>query len=221
MPIFPTDLEETGSAEVGNGLSPNVQTAGGATNLVITRRFKVNSQKYQNYLFQLLNPAAGYYQDKKYNTSATNPTQTPAYLVGQHVSPLDESNCTLTCIFAQVPTVYDEYNFGAETFPGVSLSSLYTPADFLFRSAPISIRTQIRINHTYYLGNPTGIPTYKLFNPLTIQGIRTNQITDQTTPSADEYIAQSMGGQELVMDSSVLPWKGDIWECRTTFALAK
>lgn len=221
MPIFTTTLEEIGSAEVGNGVKVAIQTGGGANNLIVNRRFKVNANEYTSFLYQLLNPAAGYIQDKKYNTSATNPTLSPAYLVDQVVEPLDQANAYLRYVFAMVPTAYDEFNYETENFPGVAISSLYADTDFLFRSAPINRKTQIRRNHTWYLGNPTGIATYDEFEVINSQGLRTSVITDQTTPSADEYISMVNGRQEIVIDSAVRPWMGDIWECVTTFALAK
>ena len=209
-----------GSAEAGNGIRVAIQTGGGANNLIIKRRYKVNANAYSQYLYQLLNPAGGYIQDKKYNSSA-NPALTPAYLVDQEVEPLDKVNAVLVYTFAMLPTVYNEYNFESITFPGVALSSLYEPNEFRFRTNSITLRTQVRRNHRFFLGNPTGIPTYDEFTVMNNQGMDTNVITDTTTPPADEYISMVNGRQEIVKDSSVIPWMGDIWECLTTFALAK
>ncbi len=219
MPYALTDLEEVGSAEVGAGVLAAIQTAGGATNLTVRRRFRVNANSYTNYLFQLLNPPGGaYIQDKKYNVAGG---LTPAYLVDQHMEGLNTVDGVLVCDFAMVPSVYNEYTAQVVSFPGVSLSSLYSPEQFNFRSSPITLMTQVRKNHVFFLGNPQGFPTYPLFVVLTNQGYRTNAVTDQTTPPANEYIAKVVGRQEIVIDSSVIPWRGDIWECRTTFALAQ
>jgi len=220
MSFVLTDLEEIGSAEAGLGVRPAIQTAGGATNLVFKRRFRVNANTYQNYLFPVLNlpNAAAYIQDKKYNALAG---LTPAYLVGQDVEPFNEVDVALVCEFAMVPSSWNEYNNMTVSFPGVAQSSLYAPDEALFRSSNLTERTQIRIYHQYFLGQPTGIPTYDLFNPVDQFGNRTNVIDDNSDPSADEYISMINGRQEIVKDSPVIPWKGDIWEVRTVFALAQ
>jgi hypothetical protein len=216
MPVSLNDLEEIGSAEIGIGVQSAVQTPGGGTNLVIKRRFKVSTQVYTQYLFQILNPVS-YIKDKKYNGASST---TPAYLVKQWTEGLDKANADLFCMFAMVPSTYNEYDSQTISLPGVQKSSLYDPSEFLFRNSSITKRTQVRIEHAYFLGNPQGIATYEEFNVMDSSGVRTNLVTDNTDPSADEYISMVNGSQEIVIESPVKPWMGDIWERRTVFALA-
>ena len=205
------DLEEQGSAEVGVSMQPAQQTTGGSTNLVITRRYKVRSSSATDYIFQILNASP----------RIMDPTFTDAYLIAQSIGPLDASNGILTCVFAQLPQTWDEAFYNAVTFPGVDPSSLYSPYDFAFRSGAVSFTTQARYEHTYFLGPINAIPTRTKFKVVDTDGNQVSVVTDFTEPSSDEYISYVQGRQELVIESVVLPWRGDIWDRRSLLAIAK
>lgn len=206
------DLETVGDAETGDTLDPNPQTVGGSTDIVFTRTYKVNNSVAASYLFQILDAPVRVMDDK----------YTDAYLVKQRLNRIDQVNSHLTCVFAQIPSTWQsDANYQAITMPGVDRSSLYAPTDFDFRGSPISISTQIRYEHAYFLGPISSIATRQRFRPVDADGVRVSVINDQTYPSANEYISMVNGRQELVMESIVLPWRGDIWDRRTLFALAK
>jgi hypothetical protein len=137
------------------------------------------------------------------------------------VSGRDKADGILTCVFAQVPTPWDEPMFRTVPFPGVGPSNFYTPRDFSFRSSPISLATQTRYYHEYFYGPQDSISTYPLFQPVDEDGNRVGVITDYTVPSADYYISAVQGRQEIVSESVVINWMGFIQERRTLFAIAK
>lgn len=210
---FFAGLEVVGSQVAGDQIDPNPQTVGGLTDLVFTRTYKVNSNSLSGFIFQILNPAVRV-------TDATVPN---AYLVKQRATKIDEVNVHLQCVFAQIPSQWmSDATYETTTFPGVEPSSLFAPTEFDFRSGPTSFNTQVRMQHDYFLGPISGIATIPRFKPVNMAtGLRVSTITDQTNPSSDEYISMVGGRREIVVDSVVVKWMGDIWDRRTRFALAK
>lgn len=208
---FFTGLELVGSQTAGDALDLNPGTIGGLNDWAFSRTYKVRSSVLENYLFQILSPAVRVTDD-------TNPT---AYLVKQRAVRLDEVNVHLICVFSMIPSQWDESKYQPVTFPGVLPSTLYTPADFPFRSSSYTKTTQCRHNHQYFLGPINSIPTVPLFQPVDSDGNRVSVITDYTTPSSDEYISLVASRGEIVTESVVLPYRGDIWDLRTTFSIAK
>lgn len=208
---FFTGLELVGSQTAGDALEVNPGTIGGLNDWVFSRTYKVRSSVLKNYLFQILNPAI----------RVTDDTNSSAYLVKQHASRMDEVNVHLTCVFAQIPSQWDESRYQPVTFPGVLPSTLYSPADFPFRSSAYTKTTQCRHHHQYFLGPINSIPTVALFQPVDSAGSRVSVISDYTTPSADEYISLVNNRGEIVTESVIMPWKGDIYDLRTTYAVSK
>jgi hypothetical protein len=208
---FFTDLEAVGSRVPGDALDPNRGTIGGRNDWVFSRTYKVNGTLIENYLFRILDPAI----------RVTDDTVTNAYLVDQRATKLDENNMTLTCVFAQIPTAWNESKYQPASFPGVLPSTLYTPYDFPFRSSTYTKTSQCRHAHQYFLGPIWSIPTLPLFQPVDSDGNRVSVISDYTSPSADEYISLVSSRGEIILESVVLPWRGDIWDLRTTYAVAK
>lgn len=206
-----TALEQVGSLVVGDSLEVNPGTVGGLNDFVFTRTYKVNTNVIQNYLFQILNPP----------NRITDDTITTAYLVKQSSRKIDDVNHHLTCVFAQIPSQWDQSSYQTVPFPGVAVSSLYTAFDFPFRSSIYSYPSQCRHNWQYFLGPISSIPTATKFQPVDDQGNRVSVITDWTNPSCDEYIAMVNSRREIITESVVINYKGDIWGLRTTYALAK
>lgn len=208
---FFTDLEAVGSRVPGDSLNPNRGTIGGRNSWVFTRTFKVNGTLVQNYLFQILNPSV----------RVTDDTVTNAYLVDQKAVKLDDVDVHLICVFAQVPNAWDESSYKPASFPGVLPSTLYTAYDFPFRPSTYTKTSQCRHAHQYFLGPIWSIPTFPLFQPVDGDGNRVSIISDYTYPSSDEYISLVASRGEIILESVVLPWHGDIWDLRTTYAVAK
>jgi hypothetical protein len=170
---------------------------------------RVEDQSY--YLVPLINPT---FYDLVY---------TGAVIVDQKIEPLSENHaeCELVRVFAEVPTPYDEYIERAITFPAVAPSQLYAPADFYFRSAQVSRWTSGRMARAYFLSNPGDIPVFNEFRPTDQYGTEVTQIDDNTIPSADEYIAMVQGLQEIIKQSTVRKWMGDIWVRETLYVHPK
>lgn len=208
---FFTGLELVGSQVAGDSLDTNPGTIGGLNDWVFSRTYKVRSSLLQNYLFQILNPLVRVTDD-------TNPT---AYLVKQRAVRHDEVNVHLTCVFAMLPSAWDESKYQPVTFPGVLPSTVYASSDFPFRASAYTKTTQCRHHHQYFLGPINAIPTVPVFQPVDQFGNRVSVISDWTTPSADEYIGLVNNRGEIVTESVVLPWKGDLWNLRSTYAVAK
>lgn len=208
---FFTGLELVGSQTAGDSLDVNPGTVGGLNDWVFSRTYKVRSSSLSSYLFQILNPAVRVFDD----------TNTSAYLVKQRAVRHDEVNVHLTCVFSMIPSAWDESKYQPVTFPGVLPSSVYAATDFPFRASSYTKTTQCRHHHQYFLGPISSIPTVDLFQPVDSDGTRVSVISDFTTPSADEYIALVNNRAEIVTESVVLPFKGDIWGLRTTYAVAK
>lgn len=207
------DLEQVGQATAGDQLDPNPQTVGGLTDLVFTRTYKVRSSLLSNYLFQILSP----------NVRVMDATVTSAYLTAQRATRIDELDYHLVCVFAQKPSTWmSDASFETVTFPGVEESALYAANEFNFRSGPTSFNTLVRRQHDYFLGPIQGIATIPRFNPVdNATGRRVAVITDNTTPSSDRWISMVGGRQEIVVDSVVTKFKGDIWSRITRYALAQ
>lgn len=206
------DLQEQGSAEIGVSMDNSPQTVGGATNLRITRRYKVRSNIADTYLFQIIDAAV----------RITDPTYPDAYLVKQSLGPRDEADAILTCVFCQIPTIW-RTDGGTQpiVFPGVLPSSLMSPYDFKFRGSAGSIVTQTRWERQYFLGPLTAIPLVPLFQPVDQFNNRVSVLDDWTSPSSDEYVAMTTGRQEIVTECSANRWMGDIFERKTLYAIAK
>jgi hypothetical protein len=203
---MPTPLQEIGSPRVGEGIALGIQSNG--TNCrVITRRFRMRIEDQASYLVALINPTL-------YDSVFTS-----AVIVGQEIRAKaeDHADCELVRVFAEVPTPYDEYIERAVTFPGVSPSKLYTPADFRFRDTQVSRWASGRLARAYFLSNPRDIPVYPEFHPTDQQGVEVTTIDDNTIPSADEYIALVQGKGEIIKESVVKQWKGDIWVRETLY----
>lgn len=211
-----SDLEEVGARFTGDQLDPNPQSIGGQTDLVFTRTFKVSAVNAPNYLYQIrstFSAPATRVMDAKIPT---------AYLVAQRLVAVNDADMHLVCVFAQLPsTWYTDASYQNVPFPGVLQSSLYTPYDFEFRASALTLSTQTRYEHTYFLGPQNAIAPRPRFKVFDVHGYRTSVIDDNTNPSADEYIGLVNARQEIVIESVVLPWKGDIYDRRTLFALAK
>lgn len=208
---FFTDLEIVGEQVAGDSLDLNQGTVGGLNDFVFSRTYRVNSRVVQNYLFQILNPSV----------RVTDDTIPSAYLVRQRATKVDEVNLHLTCVFAQLPSSWDDFKEVPASFPGVLPSTLYSPYDFPFRNSTYTKESKCRYNYQYFLGPPRTIPTVPLFQPIDSDGNRVSVISDYTFPSADEYISLVGNRGEIVLSSVIQPWKGDIWALRTTYAEAK
>lgn len=207
------DLERVGSLVAGDSLDPNPQTAGGLTDLVFTRNFKVNSAVVGDYLYRILDPIV-----VVMDLEITN-----AYLVAQRATKIDDVNMNLACVFAQIPSMWtSDSAYETVTFPGVAPSALFAPGEFDFRTGAASYNTLVRRQHDYFLGPLKAIPTIPRFRPVDVQtGLRVSQITDYTFPSSDEYISMVGGRREIVVDSVPQRWKGNIFNRVTRFAQAK
>lgn len=206
-----TALEQVGSLVTGDALDLNPGTVGGLNDFAFSRTYKVNTNVIQNYLFQILNPSIRVADD----------TIQSAYLVKQRSHKIDEVNHHLICVFSQIPSPWNESKYQPVPFPGVQVSSLYTAFDFPFRNSTFTKSSQCRHFWQYFLGPINSIPTVPLFQPVDSDGNRTNLITDWTSPSTDEYVSLVNSRGEIVTESVVLPFKGDIWGLRTTYAIAK
>lgn len=211
MGFFTPALEEVGQRVPGDSLNPNRGTIGGRNDWVFSRTYKVNGTEVENYLFKILDPAI----------RVTDDTVTNAYLVDQRASKLDENNVILTCVFAQIPSAWTKSSYQTVTFPGVLPSSLYSPSDFAFRSSSYSKPTQCRHLYTYFLGPINTTATLPLFQPVDSDGNRVSVISDFTYPSADEYISLTASRGEIVVESIVENFMGDIWARRDLLAVAK
>ena len=73
----------------------------------------------------------------------------------------------------------------------------------------------------YFLSNPGDIPVFNEFRPTDQYGTEVTQIDDNTIPSADEYIAMVQGLQEIIKQSTVRKWMGDIWVRETLYVHPK
>jgi hypothetical protein len=207
---MPTQLEEVGEPIVGDVFDWNKQVTG-ENNRAIRRRYKMRLVDLPFYTVDVLNPTL---YDVKYPA---------AVITGQSIEriPGNTTDAFLIREFAEVPTTWDDYLDQVVTFPGVEKSSLYTPPDFPFRGSPTSQASQIRRNRAYFLTPQRGIAAFPKFQPKDDEGNVVSIITDDTIPSADEYIAKVLGRQEIVVSSHVQEWRGAIQVRVTDFALAK
>ena len=207
-----TSLEEVGAPAVGLSFRYNRQVLdGGENNRVITRRYKIRLTDIATYAETLVAPTL-------YDTFYPR-----AVLVAQGIEAIagNKVDAHLIREFAEVPTEWDDPDDRVITFPGVAFSSLYAKGDFNFRSSQSSLRTDVRVNRCYFLADPKAIPRFDKFVVLNYEGVETTVITDETSPSVDEYIAMVAGGHEIVVDCRVVAWKGAIYCRETTFAAAK
>ncbi len=206
-----TALEEIGEPVLGAGYQINLQVArGGLSDRTVTRQYKCRVADVNDYTVNILAPTL---YDTKYPL---------AVIVDQRFAPKDKVDGVLTRVFAEVPSEWNDPDDRVIPFPGVALSSLYAPGDFAFRSAQSSLRTDVRINHVYFLtADQRSIPRYPKFKVFDYSGLQTSVVTDYTTPTADEYIALVAGQQEIVIDCQIVSWRGAIFDRQTTFAAAQ
>lgn len=202
------ELEATWHPIIGNALTFNFQ-ATGANNRVVSRPYKCPARLVQNHIYPVTRPSL---YDEQFPD---------AVLVAQSVVPLGTTDCTLTRIFAERPTEWNDYDDRFVEFPGVQRIAM-GEREMLWRSGPISLQSIVRINRRYYIiENPRRIPTVPVFQPINLAGERTSVLTPSTTPSNDEYAAMVLGGQELCVACRIVQWKGPIWCRETLYAVAK
>jgi hypothetical protein len=203
---MPRALQEIGVPRIGDGIELGPQSSG-TDNRIITRKYRMAAEDSASYLVSLINPTL---YDSVY---------TGAVIVKQRIEaiPDNHSEALLIRVFAELPTPYDEYIERAVTFPAVAPSNLYTPQDFYFRNTEVSRWASGRLARAYFLSNPKDIAIYPLFRPTDQDGVEVTMIDDNTIPTADEYIALVQGKQEIIKESTVKLWMGDIWVRETLY----
>lgn len=201
-------LTELGDPQIGVEFDVGIQTDG-TTDFIITREYAISSGNLPASIVQLLPPAI---TDPVFNGTGDNPN--PAYIVDQEIKPNGQEGATIRRVFAMVPTPLVEWDEMVVPFPGVEKGPFQIAEDFPFRSEPYSEAVPVRICRTFYLSNPQRICRPEEFRPVDSNGNRVTVLTDNTVPTADEYIGYVNAGQYLVHRVSIHRWQGDIWERR-------
>ena len=137
-----------------------------------------------------------------------------AYLVDQEVTPNGLDGAVLTRTFAMLPTHLDEWDEMVIRFPGVNRGPFQLDEGFAFRSEPISEAVPVRMCRDFFLSNPQRICLPDEFRPVDENGNRVTVLTEDTVPTADEYIGFVNSGKYLNDRVSIHRWQGDIWERR-------
>lgn len=208
--IRSTTIEtELGDPLIGVEFETGIQT-NGSSDFIITREYAISSANTASSIKQLLPPEI---TDPVFD--GTGGTQ-KAYIVDQEVKPRGSEGATLKRTFAMVPSKVDEWDEMVVRFPGVDRGPFQLDEGFAFRSEPYSEAVPVRICRDFYLSNPQRICLPSEFRPVDNSGNRVDVLTQDTVPTADEYIGYVNSGKYLNDRVSILRWQGDIWERRIT-----
>lgn len=217
---MPISLEYIGDVLVGDGLAPNIQTAGGLTDLVITRRAKVRNVDAASYVRQIIGAGSGAIKDPYFDGTGGKGT---AYLVNQRITAKDKADGAITLVFAMVPTTwsdYEEIDYLFPAFIGLNVAGLEGIASS--RVNPLYVPVTARVQHDYFFTTnaQTGVPRPALFQPVDSNNLATNTLTSSTIPSNDTYEYYCASKTELVARVRVRRWMGDIFERLTYYVPA-
>jgi hypothetical protein len=204
-----TTETELGDPLIGVEFETGIQTDG-SSDFIITREYAISSANTASSIKQLLPPSI---TDPVFD--GTGGTQ-KAYIVDQEVKPNGLEGATLKRTFAMVPSKVDEWDEMVVRFPGVDRGPFQLDEGFAFRSEPYSEAVPVRICRDFYLSNPQRICLPSEFRPVDNSGNRVDVLTQDTVPTADEYIGYVNSGKYLNDRVSILRWQGDIWERRIT-----
>ena len=198
---------ELGDAQIGVKFETGIQTSG-SSDFIITRQYAISSANTALLIKKLIPPEIN---DPIFD--GTGETQ-KAYLVDQEVAPNGTSGAVLTRTFAMVPTHLDEWDEMVIRFPGVNRGPFQLDEGFAFRSEPLSEAVPVRMCRDFFLSNPQRICLPEEFRPVDENGNRVTVLTEDTIPSADEYIGYVNSSKYLNDRVSIHRWQGDIWERR-------
>ena len=198
---------ELGDAQIGVKFETGIQT-NGSSDFIITRQYAISSANTAASIKTLMPPAIN---DPIFD--GTGGTQ-KAYLVDQEVTPNGLDGAVLTRTFAMLPTHLDEWDEMVIRFPGVNRGPFQLDEGFAFRSEPISEAVPVRMCRDFFLSNPQRICLPDEFRPVDENGNRVTVLTEDTVPTADEYIGFVNSGKYLNDRVSIHRWQGDIWERR-------
>jgi hypothetical protein len=206
--IRSTTLEtELGDTQIGVSFDTGIQT-NGSSDFIIQRQYSISSANVASSIKKLIPPEIN---DPVFD--GTGGTQ-KAYIVDQEVKPNGKDGAVLTRTFAMLPSHLEEWDEMVIRFPGVERGPFQLDEFFAFRSEPYSEAVPIRICRDFYLSNPKRICRPSEFRPVDKNGNRVSVLTEDTVPTADEYIGYVNSGKYLNDRVSIHRWQGDIWERR-------
>jgi hypothetical protein len=206
--IRSTTLEtELGDTQIGVSFDTGIQT-NGSSDFIIQRQYSISSANVASSIKKLIPPEIN---DPVFD--GTGGTQ-KAYIVDQEVKPNGKDGAVLTRTFAMLPSHLEEWDEMVIRFPGVERGPFQLDEFFSFRSEPYSEAVPIRICRDFYLSNPQRICRPSEFRPVDKNGNRVSVLTEDTVPTADEYIGYVNSGKYLNDRVSIHRWQGDIWERR-------
>jgi hypothetical protein len=206
--IRSTTLEtELGDTQIGVSFDTGIQT-NGSSDFIIQRQYSISSANVASSIKKLIPPEIN---DPVFD--GTGGTQ-KAYIVDQEVKPNGKDGAVLTRTFAMLPSHLEEWDDMVIRFPGVERGPFQLDEFFSFRSEPYSEAVPIRICRDFYLSNPKRICRPSEFRPVDKNGNRVSVLTEDTVPTADEYIGYVNSGKYLNDRVSIHRWQGDIWERR-------
>ena len=208
--IRSTTLEtELGDTQIGVSFDTGIQT-NGSSDFIIQRQYSISSANVASSIKKLIPPEIN---DPVFD--GTGGTQ-KAYIVDQEVKPNGKDGAILTRTFAMLPSHLEEWDEMVIRFPGVNRGPFQLDEGFAFRSQPYSEAVPVRICRDFFLSNPQRICRPDEFRPVDKNGNRVNVLTEDTVPTADEYIGYVNSGKYLNDRVSIHRWQGDIWERRIT-----
>jgi hypothetical protein len=206
--IRSTTLEtELGDTQIGVSFDTGIQT-NGSSDFIIQRQYSISSANVASSIKKLIPPEIN---DPVFD--GTGGTQ-KAYIVDQEVKPNGKDGAVLTRTFAMLPSHLEEWDDMVIRFPGVERGPFQLDEFFAFRSEPYSEAVPVRICRDFYLSNPQRICRPSEFRPVDKNGNRVSVLTEDTVPTADEYIGYVNSGKYLNDRVSIHRWQGDIWERR-------
>jgi len=206
--IRSTTLEtELGDTQIGVSFDTGIQT-NGSSDFIIQRQYSISSANVASSIKKLIPPEIN---DPVFD--GTGGTQ-KAYIVDQEVKPNGKDGAVLTRTFAMLPSHLEEWDEMVIRFPGVERGPFQLDEFFSFRSEPYSEAVPVRICRDFYLSNPQRICRPSEFRPVDQNGNRVSVLTEDTVPTADEYIGYVNSGKYLNDRVSIHRWQGDIWERR-------
>ncbi len=200
---------ELGDSQIGVKFDTGIQT-NGSSDFIITRKYAISSANTAASIKTLMPPEIN---DPIFD--GTGGTQ-KAYLVDQEVTPNGLEGAVLTRTFAMLPSHLDEWDEMVIRFPGVNRGAFQLDEGFAFRSQPYSESVPVRMCRDFFLSNPQRICLPEEFRPVDENGNRVTVLTEDTFPTADEYIGFVNSGKYLNDRVSIHRWQGDIWERRIT-----
>ena len=206
--IRSTTLEtELGDTQIGVSFDTGIQT-NGSSDFIIQRQYSISSANVASSIKKLIPPEIN---DPVFD--GTGGTR-KAYIVDQEVKPNGKDGAVLTRTFAMLPSHLEEWDEMVIRFPGVERGPFQLDEFFSFRSEPYSEAVPVRICRDFYLSNPQRICRPGEFRPVDKNGNRGSVVTEDTVPTADEYIGYVNSGKYLNDRVSIHRWQGDIWERR-------